>query len=612
MTVRYGTLAWPGVLRRTIECHGRASSSVVVVSAEELVGKLPASKRSVLARALSLFEHCTSGESFDEQASVEFLRCDDPPRDCVLVPGRSGSIPAVCVGSHRRVKVCVPVTPSSGASEQLPFVVPDETTRQRLAEVLPACIEQSLERAVYVAECGLCTRDITRAVETAAELDAVLAQEVDNKLNYATTLPGLHDRALLVGVAGVLRAFGTVFRWCAGAVSDDEWRRVFDETQEHIASIPDVHDHERRLLLESLGLMNSGRERDELSALVPSNAARSYVSRIRVLARLFSHICSEVREHGREFIRFFISHHMDVYASELYYDHLSRYAQKTLYKVDVATGAGRSGHISASILAKLWLCDVQVLYIPNSLATRTAGTEKPLLAREDWVIEELVYGASIEKPLRIVAAEGVERAGGPNERLIEQIRTYDWQSIALFLERDWASACEAVQKALPRHYRGRIRIGHRPGRFLLDPADQENAIRHLLVPALKRRLRAAIRSVARRLGPEHWQLVQVAAELQREWKRAPTLRECRDVAGGEQSFTRVEQIATSMQRTRCKVAAVDIPFISISKRAQNVSVKVSVNGIVNELANRYELSAAKDELRETAWQAMSEGQDGQS
>jgi len=165
------------------------------------------------------------------------------------------------------------------------------------------------------------------------------------------------------------------------------------------------------------------------------------------------------------------------------------------------------------MLSKIWLSDVQILYLPNSLDMKE-GEEKKFNNNDDWVIEEIYYGMNIQKPIHFVIAKGKEFSGIDTlEKILKQIEIYDWSSIPNEIKAD---NVENIGKKLYRnirsHLKNRIYEWHTPAARALLTDNGISYIKGVFSPALKCRLESHIRSLKRDIHTDHWIVVNALVE----------------------------------------------------------------------------------------------------
>lgn len=150
---------------------------------------------------------------------------------------------------------------------------------------------------------------------------------------------------------------------------------------------------------------------------VDSGSRPGWLQRLGEVSAMVTEIARYTATQMVDIPRVFISHHFHVVESERFRVAMETMASSNANFITV-TGRRLPKHIRWSVLARIWLSDHQVFFLPAS-SVKTDGTFKQLTKpKEDWVTLELLYGMFIERPQTFIV-------GTPfSEEHIEQYRQH--------------------------------------------------------------------------------------------------------------------------------------------------------------------------------------------
>jgi hypothetical protein len=175
-----------------------------------------------------------------------------------------------------------------------------------------------------------------------------------------------------------------------------------------------------------------------------------------------------------------------------------------------------------AILTKIWISDVHILYIPNSLAAFDKP-EKVLQSHNDWVIEELYYGLLTGAYFHLVIAKDPRKMGERIlDKLLRQIKTYEFGSIETLIKTDkFMETGKSLINGISRHIRSKIFTIHRPRQGSLCDDDKRKLRDAIFIPAFKNRMLNRIKAIRLGLSRDHGGVVQsiYAASLDKDTGR---------------------------------------------------------------------------------------------
>ncbi len=440
------------------------------------------------------------------------------------VPWDLGPTPVLEIGQTGSVPVCVTplaFTPRS-KSEAVQQSLPLDQGRVLYLDILQQFLSECLED--YFAEIAdhlwsACTfADKKHALETVRKVRRRLSLSVKPKLNEvrydkkASTI--VRDLQISINrefeseipfydaAVEIIELCSTLLAWIAGGDFDVD--AAAERARRAIAKV-DSHDPDIGALAQCLDFLSSVPDRDSLSPLSSNlSVSREWLSDLLRCSEFLHFVRGLIIYYKRDATHVFVTHHMDVYASEEFFEQLRELAKKKWGDfVVVWTGYGRQSDIELAILARLWLSHVQVLYIPNSLDTRRGGA-KQLRHESDWVVEELAYGALIGKPLHVVVAINSEQC---RQQIEEQLREYRWGSLPESLGGgEQLPAIGKIPKQLQQHLKNRIYTQHQPSRGTMEHADDFS--KGIFVPAMKAAFRQALWTLRLGFEADDWLIVQ--------------------------------------------------------------------------------------------------------
>jgi len=206
----------------------------------------------------------------------------------------------------------------------------------------------------------------------------------------------------------------------------------------------------------------------------------------------------------------FVTHHYKVQDSEKFVDLLKAIVHRENINVEIVHGRKLSRDIRWSILARIWMCDHHVLFLPASWM-RIDGVEKSLKRERNWVVLELFYGSLLERGLTLIVAEPY------NERIIEDFRRQlteytTAREIPQAPEEGWRKIVEETKKDLAQFLHTQRRIGCK-----LDSEDMgefcERFVNEILKPTRQRLLEVLFGAWRTFFDLEAWSVVQALVEM---------------------------------------------------------------------------------------------------
>lgn len=285
---------------------------------------------------------------------------------------------------------------------------------------------------------------------------------------------------------------------------------------------------------------------------------RDWLADMGVACQMVSEVSNLTAKFGVHSLYVFVSHHMGVYASE---DFFRIYQKRTAAhygpNVYVWTGIGRQKHIQLAILAKIWLSDIHLLYLPNSFDLVSGGRKK-LRTDADWVVEELFYSRLIGKRFHVIQADGIER-GEPNVRqlFLDQLSSFSW--VALYkafdhlllglAESDYARLGGEFLPSITEHLKDRIFSVHHPRTDILTDDDLTRFERDYVRSGVRAKLKEILTGFRIALRHDHWKIIQAlvrasAVSLQESDESAVTLRQ---ILGAMSSVKRTDRLPVTLQ-----------------------------------------------------------------
>jgi len=244
---------------------------------------------------------------------------------------------------------------------------------------------------------------------------------------------------------------------------------------------------------------------------------------------------------GPHALRVFVTHHMGVLVSKLLFSHLKRHAEQNWgAKVRVCTGSGDLEHITLSIKPLIWLSDVHIVYIPNSLSLVEDGRDRSLDPQErDWVLEEICYSNRIRKKIHFVIGNGADKQGVLKlfKRQMRRYRCQDeYERIA---DEDCRAVGKRIHQSMDEHLRERMYTVHNPLFEGLATEDAKALLRKVFAPAVEQRLAALVGGVLLSMERDHQLLLR--ALCQASWR-----------AGDEMGYgdVTVADVVTACQQCR--------------------------------------------------------------
>lgn len=528
-------------VRTTLRAGENSPEDVLVVSGPACVGRLPKEQREILSRFADVLRPFGAGvyESRTEIAMLKaavnaqaYLAADIRIRS---VAWDQGPIPVVQIGVAEGTPVYCTRTlqsegkrrsPQRGASSDSKLV----TLRALDTYCDPCFREYFLDIADQLR--GVIFRKKSGASAACMKAERILQESVLAKLQIIDALPAPSDDVEIHEIYSrfqversaeleVVRASVLLIRaaidsllWCVSYTEDP--KSAIEAALESITGLPDSAP-ERALLLQCTHLLYRCPEPEDANPLLEADSHDTrWLQDMLVACRFITELKQLVLLYGRHPLFMFISHHMETYGSATFYEQYRRYIALYPGSVVCWTGQGIQENVQISVLAKLWYSDVQVLYIPNTLALYRGGI-KDLGLDTDWVIHELFFGMITGKKLRVIQAEGIDESK-PNvrDKLLEQVARFNWDNLSAVFDgvrvamtnSDYKRYGFVLYKRLKDHLANRTSITHHPQSGDLRAEDKSTITRACLGEALKQRLAETIQGLRNGLPVDAWRIVQ--------------------------------------------------------------------------------------------------------
>jgi hypothetical protein len=246
--------------------------------------------------------------------------------------------------------------------------------------------------------------------------------------------------------------------------------------------------------------------------------------------------------------KLFITHHFKVDDSEKFIPFLRDVLQRNNINVEIVQGRHLNRDIRWSILARIWMCDHHILFLPGSWI-RDGGKPKILRRENSWVVMELLYGNLLHRDLTLVAKAPCSEQVLDDFR--KQVSEYtSAKEIPIVPEDGWPKVAEKskIQIAHVLHEQKRLDCdldGADGGRF------DESFVREILRPTRRRLLTVFFDAWRSFFDVERWSIVQALVEMNRKSKaKTCTVRELaefmRTNVAGRANFSWVSRYATSL------------------------------------------------------------------
>jgi hypothetical protein len=221
--------------------------------------------------------------------------------------------------------------------------------------------------------------------------------------------------------------------------------------------------------------------------------------------------------------RVFVTYHFKVKDSEKFVDHLRASVKQAGINVEVVQGRHLGRAVRWSILARIWMCDHHVLFLPGSWI-RNDGKLKTLRRELSWVIMELLYGNLLHRDLTLITKEPFKDEILDDFR--KQLDEYTEVKEIPYVPQDgWAGSVSVAKKHIADVLHAQRRIGWNQtgqdgsdfcARFVKEILD---TTRHRLLEVIFDAWRSFFDS-------ERWSVMQALMELgQQKAKQTCTVRE---------------------------------------------------------------------------------------
>jgi hypothetical protein len=284
-----------------------------------------------------------------------------------------------------------------------------------------------------------------------------------------------------------------------------------------IMAIPD-HASEREVLLDCADLLARPPEFGKLAHLKldKQDQRAAWADDLLIACRMLGEIQALVGEFGADPLFIFVSHHMGTYASDLFFRLFATAAEKKYGgRVKVWTGIGRHEDLQLPILARIWMSDLHVFYIPNSLDTIKGG-KKSLHIESDWLIDELFYGQLIKKTFHIVEAETTDpREPSIREQLKMQVAQFKWENLShtfsnfqlAFADEDYLRIGRSLSDSLSRTFRETFYSVHHAQVDVVTTDDMACFEKNFLRPCVTEKLREILQTFRLGFSRDDWRIV---------------------------------------------------------------------------------------------------------
>jgi hypothetical protein len=556
-------------VRKTLHRRSGEIKEVLVISGPQFRGRLPESERILLQnfseKLARLRDKELASDTAAWKAGVDLLSGKRSILKVFDIAWDHGPVPVIQVGTCLETPVCMTAVLPPKQQGQL-FNNTEANSiiiLQKFKTHLQPCLHEYMSDvadmlfSVQLQPKSEASRACRKADET---LETSMAEKF-NFLNRAAATSGeasklaheilqeqRHEIRMFKAAYSTAKAAIACTRYCLGEISNPQ--DAIDLAVQDVSSLPE-YCPEKSGLLRCAELLESSPAHDELSPIAnQSNTPNTWLSELITACRFISELKTIIFEHGgSERVSIFVSHHMGTYAStEFYRDLKARVEDRFNKMVVVTTGTGRRKHIQTTILAKIWLSDVQLLYLPNSLDRKEGKPEKRLGTYSDWVIEEIFYGGLLEKDFHIVRAINDEDI---KEKFMDQLQQYKWESLVsafrLFTENLGKGGltrhgCDLALK-VEDHIRRVIYSLHHPGDKGLSEDDEGRILRSCIIPALKKRFKELIHGLRLSMHRNHWLVVQgiIKASQVRFQEMQDRFVSAREIADALKSFSRPDR-----------------------------------------------------------------------
>jgi len=454
------------------------------------------------------------------------------------IPWKYGPIPVFLIGKVQNIPVCTTPIPLKEKFR----ITSKQYARSKfqIMEVISThfieCMEDYFAEITDELRAAFFNQDKRYILQTVRRIQRILDESIypkfqlfvykANESNEETHSKNLfndkycHHVTIYKSAAAVINAVLAILKYVSGA---DVSLGMY--TDEAISCINNISEDDNEIVKNELrayvNLLVSPLRSDLISPLGSSSLSENqWLGDLKLACLFLSHVLQNLENSGRKKVFIFVSHHMDVYASEEFYRQIAEQAKvnsKELTdksaEIVVWTGYGRQYHILYSILTKIWLSDVQILYLPNSLDTRD-GRKKKLNNRKDWVVNELFYGACIEKPLHFVIAEDSKEGSEKIRNIfLSQIKNYDWRSLPSPInDEDKVKIGTGLYQRITDHLCQRIYTTHNPSRSTLCEQDAQGLNKGVFAPAIKNLFESKLWTLRMGFEREQWILLQAVYE----------------------------------------------------------------------------------------------------
>lgn len=203
--------------------------------------------------------------------------------------------------------------------------------------------------------------------------------------------------------------------------------------------------------------------------------------------------------------RIFVTYHFEVKDSEDFFEKTSAQLRSKGAAARIVRGRHIGPNVRWSVLARLWLSDYHVLFLPRSFQKREGGI-KYLKDVNNWVNLELLYGQLIQRELKVVVGDENSTADFSehlqrytDEKEIEQIDKGDW-------DRFVPGAKQHLQEILKTHRHVQW-VPDRPEDFWLEFKSQ------VLEPAGRKLIHVLFHAWCYYFNPVDWSVVQAILML---------------------------------------------------------------------------------------------------
>ena len=621
--------------RESLKLQGSDPINVYVISGPKFRGRLFPEQQNLLAEFSNALVFYRERELNSEIAAwklsashLEFLK-KKARANVYNVAWDYGPIPVVQIGTCNGAPVCMtPVVPERKQRRLFKKQqIDDEIVLRVLEEHLQACLREYLSDVADLLR-GACLCPKSVASQICRKAQDILQKSAAAKLKFVTDHQKgspvanslrrkIRDEQALellffeAGIAVAQAALGCL-RYCIGELTDPS--SLVDAAYKAVQGLGEDF-LEYSTLHRCVSLLDRPPANDELSPIdEESGPLMFWVTDLLFACRFISETRKLILESGGTYPLFiFVSHHMAIYSSEAFFRHVREHMRDRFNgAVVVWTGTGRQESIQLSILAKIWLSDVQLLYLSNSL-DQFEGGPKELKIDSDWVLEEIVYGAILDKSFHITQAHGNEEV---RKSFLHQLQSFQWQNMTRVFSRlhtsvlfeDFVLVGKALAVKVEQHLKDVIFSTHYPTGSRLEQKDGDQLVRGCVIAGLKQKLSEMLWGLRLGITSDHWLVVQALtkasnAKFQKLQNREVTPSEIQHEMRGQR---RKDQLPITTDWITKTLLQLRLKFISLGKtklylvshRNRTTTFAFGLTGLINDFKLAYNVDIKPDHLIE--------------